>query len=167
MVRAMTDDALTISSSVVIGAPAETLYDMVADLPRMGEWSKACTGATWDEGAGPTEGAWFTGHNLANVSGESTTYDTRCEITAAERPATIAWMQRGREEGFAEWRYTFTPVDGGTEVTESWSAVRPMPAPSGGSAPAMDPEQLRTRMQKAFGKGIEQTLTGLKAAAEA
>src|SRR5215203_6717520 len=123
----MADEEVTISRAVVVGAPAETVYDMVADLPRMGEWSKACTGATWDEGAGPTEGSWFTGHNVIKTDGEARAYDTRCEITAAERPKTIAWMQRGRDEGVTEWRYTFAPTDAGTEVTESWTLVRPFP----------------------------------------
>ena len=47
------NDEQPISHSVVIDAPAEMLYDMVGDVTRMGEWSSACTGATWDEGAGP------------------------------------------------------------------------------------------------------------------
>ena len=33
--------------STVIDAPAERLYDMVADMPRMGEWSPECTTVEW------------------------------------------------------------------------------------------------------------------------
>ena len=41
--------------STVIDAPAEQLYDMVADMPRMGEWSRECATVEWTEGAtGPT-----------------------------------------------------------------------------------------------------------------
>ena len=157
-------EALRIASSIVIAASPEKLYDMVADLPRMGEWSPACTGATWDEGAGPEVGAWFTGHNKAVVDGNEHVYDARCQVIAAERPVTIAWMQNG-EEGFAEWRYTFRAVEGGTEVTESWEAVKELPAAAGATA-GMDPEKLRARMQRAFGAGIEQTLAALRAAVE-
>lgn len=157
-------EALRISSSVVIDASPEKLYDMVADLTRMGEWSPACTGATWDEGAGPEVGAWFTGHNKTLVQGQEHVYDVRCQITAAERPMTIAWMQNG-EEGFAEWRYTFRATDGGTEVIESWEAVKEFPATAGAAA-GMDPEKLRARMQKGFSAGIEQTLAALKASVE-
>ncbi|MFI5045555.1 MAG: SRPBCC family protein, partial [Acidimicrobiia bacterium] len=57
-------DELHTSRTVVIGAPADAIYDLIADVTRMGEWSPACTGATWDEGAGPTVGSWFTGHNV-------------------------------------------------------------------------------------------------------
>jgi uncharacterized membrane protein len=46
----MIHDDEHISHSVVINAPAEMLYDMLADVTRMGEWSNACTGG--DDGAG-------------------------------------------------------------------------------------------------------------------
>ena len=35
--------------STVIDAPAEQLYDMVADMPRMGEWSRECATVEWTE----------------------------------------------------------------------------------------------------------------------
>src|SRR4051812_8304947 len=54
---------LQASGSVVIAADAETLYDMVADVTRMGEWSPACTSCAWDEGASAEPGSWFTGQN--------------------------------------------------------------------------------------------------------
>ena len=154
----MTDnDEQPISHSVVIHAPAEMLYDMVGDVTRMGEWSSACTGATWDEGNGPAarEGAWFTGHNLAG----DRAYDARCEIVAAERPTTIAWMQGGRDAGATEWRYRFTPVDGGTEVTESWTLIRPFPADR------VDEAMLKS-MRTAFDAGIQETLSKLKNSVE-
>ena len=153
----MTVGTEIISHSLVINASAETLYDMVADVTRMGAWSRACTGATWDEGSGPeaTENAWFTGHNL--MGGRS--YDTHCQITAAERPATIAWVQGGAQEGVAEWRYRFTPIDLGTEVTESWTLLRPFPADR------VTDDQINT-MHRAFDTGIRETLLRLKSEVE-
>jgi len=149
-------EEMQVVHSVVIDAPAEALYDMVADVTRMGEWSPACVGATWDDGAGPTVGSWFTGHNKIGDHA----YDARCEITAAERPSTIAWMQAGKDEGFAEWRYSFAPVDGGTEVTESWSLLRAFPSDR-------VPEDRVQMMIDNFGNGIRQTLDTLKSTAEA
>jgi uncharacterized protein YndB with AHSA1/START domain len=153
----MADDK-TISHSVVIDATPEALYDMLADVTRMGEWSDACTGATWDEGAGPTavDGVWFTGHNKA---GEHS-YDTHCQITAAERPTAVAWMQRGKDEGFTEWRYEFEPAEGGTKVTESWIVVRDFPSEAG-----IDEERSKM-MREAFTKMIEDTLSKLKVTVE-
>ena len=34
-----------------IDAPAELVYDLVADLPRMGEWSPECERVVWRGGA--------------------------------------------------------------------------------------------------------------------
>ena len=151
-----------IERSVIVSAPPEKLYDMVADLPRMGEWSPACTGAIWDEGAGPTVGSWFTGHNTMG----DRTYDTRCEITDAQRPTTIAWMQRGKDEGFTEWRYTFSPLDDATQVTETWTLVRDFPTQGDAAISPSEAEERRERMLEVFSIGIDQTLAKLKSAAE-
>ena len=152
------DDEQTISHSVVVNASAETLYDMVADINRMGEWSNTCTGATWDEGYGPvpSEGAWFTGHNVVG----DRIHDAHCEFVAAERPTTIAWMQGGRVDGVTEWRYRFAPVDGGIEVTETWTQVRPFP-------PGRVDDEMAKQMRRAFDHGIRETLSKLQASAEA
>jgi uncharacterized protein YndB with AHSA1/START domain len=154
----MTNDGLQqVSQSIVINAPIETLYDMLADVTRMGEWSTACTGATWDDGAGPVarKGSWFTGHN---VMGEHT-YDAHCEVTAAERPTTLAWMQGGADNGIAEWRYGLAAADDGTVVTESWTLVRPFPPDRVDAARA-------AAMPAWFEAGITQTLAKLKADVE-
>jgi hypothetical protein len=148
-------DDLQTSRSLVIDAPADALYDLVADVTRMGEWSPACTGATWDEGAGPAVGSWFTGHNLIG----DRAYDRRCEITDADRPSTIAWMAGGKDDGITEWRYTFAPAAGGTEVTESWKAIRAFP-------PDRVDDDLARSMKENFGNAIDQTLAKLKATAE-
>jgi uncharacterized protein YndB with AHSA1/START domain len=151
------DELQSISHSILVSAPAEVLYDMLADVTRMGEWSKACTGATWDDGAGPaaSRGMWFTGHNV--MGGHA--YDAHCEITEAERPASIAWMQGGTDNGIAEWRYGLTPVETGTEVRETWTLVRPFPLDR------VTPEQIEFAVV-AFDAGIRDTLSRLKAAAE-
>ena len=58
------------SCSVVIEAPAERLYGMVADMPRMGEWSPECQQVEWLEGSnGPAQGARFVGHNRTGPRG--------------------------------------------------------------------------------------------------
>jgi hypothetical protein len=47
-----------------VEAPAEVVYEPVADVTRMGEWSPECVGAEWLDGnTGPTVGARFGGHN--------------------------------------------------------------------------------------------------------
>ncbi len=107
--------------STVIDAPAEQLYDMVADMPRMGEWSRECATVEWTEGAtGPAVGAHFVGHNCTGPRG----------IIKWSRRGTVRTAERGREFAFATeeggvegttWRYRFEPVEGGTRVTESYT----------------------------------------------
>ena len=104
---------LVFSDSVQIAATPEAVWDMVADVTRMGEWSPICAACWWDEGAGPTVGGWFTGRN---VVGE-TVWETRSQVVAAERGAAFAWTVG---EGWVNWTYTFAPSAGGTLLTESW-----------------------------------------------
>jgi hypothetical protein len=120
-----------------IDVPPEVLYDLVADLTRMGEISPVCIGGWYDDDAVRGVGAWFTGRNQM----PQLRWETRCQVVAADRPHEVAWeMCGGRalppegesqpteaheaEEPVSRWRYTFRAVDGGTEVEESWSLLR-------------------------------------------
>lgn len=104
---------LRYSESITVGRSPESLYDMVSDVTRMGEWSPVCKACWWDDGEGPSVGAWFTGRNEL----PERTWETRSKVVAAESGREFAFAVRG---GWARWGYTFAPVDGGTEVTESW-----------------------------------------------
>ena len=58
------------SQQIVINAAPARLYDMVADLPRMGEWSPECQSVEWEgDTTGPAEGARFVGHNRGGPRG--------------------------------------------------------------------------------------------------
>ena len=49
---------------VVINADSEKLYEMVSDLPRIGEWSPECEKVDWESDVTvPVEGTTFIGHN--------------------------------------------------------------------------------------------------------
>ena len=105
--------SLHYSESVVVACPPEALYDMVSDVTRMGEWSPVCKACWWDDGDGPRLGAWFTGRNEL----PERTWETRSQVVAADRGREFAFAVGG---SWARWGYTFTPVEGGTQVTESW-----------------------------------------------
>jgi len=82
---------------------------------------------------------------------------------AADRGREFAWIVGGR---FARWGYTFAPVDGGTQVTESWEflpgGLEMFKERFGDEAPA-----LVTNREEAARTGIPATLAALKRAAEA
>ena len=110
----------TDSRSVDIDAAPERVYDLVADMPRMGEWSPECEAVEWLEGStGPAEGARFVGHNRG---GPRRLFRwSRCgRVLAAERGRTFAFVteEGGRES--TEWRFALEPNAGGTRVTESY-----------------------------------------------
>lgn len=109
---------LTYAESLVIAAPAGALYDMVADVTRMGEWSPFCKACWWDEGVtGAEAGAWFTGRNEAPGRDP---WETRSQVVAATPGEEFAFVVGG---AWVRWGYTLTPAAGGTEVTESWEVL--------------------------------------------
>ena len=57
-----------------IAAPAEKVWALVTDLPRMGEWSPENAGGKWVQGAtGPALGSVFQGKNKNGIRRWSTT----------------------------------------------------------------------------------------------
>jgi hypothetical protein len=83
-------------------------------------------------------------------------------VVAADPGHEFAWVVGAQ---IARWGYTFTEVDGGTELVESWEFLPGgdiMFAERFGDAAA---EQHADRYEKAV-SGIPETLAAIKAAAE-
>jgi|ERR1700677_1406040 Polyketide cyclase / dehydrase and lipid transport len=152
------DIPLTISESLVIERSPEDLYDMVSDVTRMGEWSPECKACWWDNGDGPRVGAWFSGRNEV----PERTWETKSQVVAASRGEEFVFVVGGN---LARWGYSFTPVTGGTQVTESWEALpdllKLLDERLGTGAEA----QLANRFEAAR-TGIPETLAALKRVAE-
>ena len=107
------DTPLHHHASIVISRTPEEMFALISDVTRMGEWSPVCKACWWDEGAGPSVGAMFTGRNEL----PERTWETRSEVVASEPGREFAWEVSATG---ARWGYTFEAVAGGTEVTESW-----------------------------------------------
>ena len=151
-------DSLTHAASIVVARSPDDLYEMVSDVTRMGEWSPICKACWWDEGDGPRVGAWFTGRNEL----PERTWETRSQVVAADRGREFAFVVGG---GWTRWGYAFTPVEGGTRITETWEFL------PGGAAMfeerfgADAPAQLANRAEAAR-TGIPATLAAIKRTAE-
>ena len=118
----MAEQTYALSASRVIAAAPEDLYDMVADISRMGEWSPNCAGGWYEDGAGPEVGAWFVGRVIdPRAREEGATGQTRSQVVVADRGREFAFATG--ERPVVRWGSVFTPVDGGTEVTESWAML--------------------------------------------
>lgn len=145
-----------------IDVPADVLWAMVTDLPRMGEWSPENEGGEWLDGAtGPVVGARFKGRNRRG----KTAWPTTIEVEVAEPGREFQFLVGGRKPT-TRWRYRFLPDAGGagTEVVESFDLVKPLSRA----------ERLVTRAtigvkdrEADMEDGMRQTLARLKEAAEA
>jgi len=149
---------LSYAESVVIACPPDTLYDMISDVTRMGEWSPICRACWWDEGDGPRAGAWFSGRN--EVPGRI--WETRSQVVTAERGREFTFEVNN---GWVCWSYTLAPVDGGTELTETWN-FRPRGIAGFHEKYGADAENQIANRSDAAHKGIPVTLAAIKKAAE-
>jgi Polyketide cyclase / dehydrase and lipid transport len=100
-----------------IAAPAEEVYDLVADLPRMGEWSPECERVEWAAGtSAAAPGARFTGHNR-NGRRKWSTHGT---VTVADRGRELTFEVRSvLNLPVSQWSYRFEPTAEGCKVVES------------------------------------------------
>jgi hypothetical protein len=146
------------STALAIDAAPDRLYDMVADLERMGQWSPECRRVEWTDGSdGPTEGATFVGHNKGGPKGLMK-WSRRGRVVTADpgREFSFVTEEGGRES--TVWRYRFEAIDGGTRVTESYE-VKWIPT----WARIVD---VPTNRHRELREGMCHTLEQLRAAAE-
>ena len=118
-----------------------------------------CKACWWDDGPGPSAGAWFTGRN--ELPGRDP-WETRSQVVAAVPGEEFAFVVGGT---WTRWGYTFTPAPDGTLVTESWemlpAGLKRFDERFGPDAAA----QVANRFEAAR-TGIPQTLAALKRIAE-
>lgn len=143
-----------------IEASADSLYTLVSDLPRIGEWSPECESVTWEgDVTTPVQGATFVGHNAVGP-GRRIHYKRHGEVLVADPGVEFAFITDEGGRPSTAWRYRFEPQgDGRTRVTESYE-VRWIPT----WARILD---VPTNRHKELLRGMRTTLERLKATAEA
>jgi uncharacterized protein YndB with AHSA1/START domain len=109
---------LTVAVEEVITASPELLWDLVADVTRVGEWSPECIRVSWlGEPGRPQPGAMFTGHNRFPSGFE---YDVTCMVTEVNRPGVFAWAVLDDSGDPAcpssAWQYKIDPTPGGASL---------------------------------------------------
>jgi hypothetical protein len=110
------------SVSTYIGAPPQAVYELVADVTRMPEFSPEVVRCTWLGGAtGPSVGARFAAVN--KVPGRPS-WTNKPVVTVAEPGRAFAFARTERFAGTVVWGYRFEPEAGGTRVTESYEVSR-------------------------------------------
>jgi Polyketide cyclase / dehydrase and lipid transport len=145
-----------LSESITVSAPALSVYGLVSDLPRMGEWSPECTRVTWSARTpGPATGARFVGHNRAGAV-RWFTFGRVVDAVPGER---FSFVVTFGPIPISQWSYDFRTLESGCEVTESWTDHRPA------AFRAMFRPFFGDRV-RANDRGIRITLERLKTAAE-
>lgn len=110
-------------ATVDVRADPDRLWAMVTDVTRMGEWSPETKRAEWLEGAeGPSVGARFKGYNQRGRS----KWSTVCEVIDVEPARSFGFAVGKATKPQTIWRYRFTPIEGGVQLTESFELVRPL-----------------------------------------
>ena len=110
-----------VSVSRDIHAPPDRVWDLVSDLPRMGEWSPENTGGAWRGGAvGPAVGARFKGTNARGRR----RWSTLAIVTDCQPARRFAFDVRAGGMRVGTWRYDLEAIDQGCRVTETFADTR-------------------------------------------
>lgn len=148
----------TITRSLDVDAPPDRVWELVSDLPKMGELSPENAGGSWLGGAtGPAVGARFRGANRRGWR----RWSTAVEVIECEPGSRFAFQVRSLGLGVATWSYDVAARPGGCTVTEAWLDQR---------GAAMERiGRLATGVADRTGytaESIERTLAAVKEAAE-
>jgi uncharacterized protein YndB with AHSA1/START domain len=142
-------------ATVHVDAPPEQVYAMISDVTRMGEWSPETYRCEWVDGAtGPAAGARFKGSNKRGILRWST--KPTVKVADPGKEFTFETGRAGKED--TRWSYRLAPKDGGTELTESFEALRYI-----FFFKIVSPPKTRKRQLQ---KNVEQTVQRIKQAAE-
>ena len=110
----------TVEVEVLMDKDPGEVWDLIANVGRIGEWSPECAGAAWLDGGTARPGARFEGRNEFGGGFKST---VTCVVTKADRPAVFEWVvldaDNDVERPGSIWRYELAPgvSAGQTRVT--------------------------------------------------
>ncbi len=110
-----------VSVQRTIRADPGRLYELVTDLPRMGDWSPENTGGRWVKGAtGPAVGARFKGTNRNGWR----RWTTDVVVTEARPGEQFTFDVSTGPIKVATWDYRFEQSGDATSVVETWTDRR-------------------------------------------
>jgi hypothetical protein len=143
--------------TIVIAAPAGDVYRLVADMPRMGEFSPENCGGEWLDGATGAVGDRFEGVNRMG----DREWKVVCTVTAAEPGRVFQWVTGAVDDPYVRWTYRMEETAGSTSLTEVWD-VESLPPTLAGSSD----DRLAARAEMVRG-AMRTTVEAIRSAAEA
>jgi len=130
----MTVHGMHREASIDIQASPEAVYDLISNLPRMGQWSPENIGGEWQNGGSGKVGDRFLGHNRA---GERA-WSVPVMVTVAERGRCFEFVTHPDDGPYVRWTYRLEPSGAGTQVTEIWDVEQLSPGRRGQSQDQLD-----------------------------
>jgi hypothetical protein len=152
----MTVHGMHREASIEINASPEAVYDLVSNLPRMGEWSPENIGGEWQEGGSGKAGDRYIGHNKAG----DRSWSVPVMVTIADRGKCFEFVTRPDEGPYVRWAYRLESSGSGTRVTEVWNVEQLPPALQSLTQAQLDERSQNTEAAMAT------TLAAIKATAE-
>lgn len=146
------------SAQLKVAAAPEDVYDLIADVTRMGEWSPECYRCRWLDGATfGSVGARFRGSNRFGMFRWSRT----CEVLAAARGAEFSFRTVPDRlfRSSTRWTFHFAADGDGTLIEQRYQVER--------RSRPIDLFDRLTGHTEAVARGMQKTLARVRAAAEA
>ena len=157
----MSEPIMSHSESIEINASPETVWSLVTDMERYGEWSSENTGGYWRKNEDGVPGTGEVGDEFVGINRRGDDeWKALVEIIVREENKAFAFVTGGSAMNLIHWRYDIEPSDSGTTLTESWALMNlsPLMIEHGD-------EEIQYRAANAK-ESITATLKGMKAAAE-
>lgn len=103
-----------------IAAQPDQVWELIADVTRMGEWSPVCRRCEWMDGATRADvGARFIGHSRQGPL----RWSRPCEITVSDPGRELSFRTLFKEQESTRWHYRLESTATGTMVVESYEVV--------------------------------------------
>ena len=114
------------SVTVHMAAPADEIWNLIADVRNTPRFSPEVFESEWLDGAtGPALGATFRGHVRRNEIGP--VYWTTCRVTACVPGREFGLAVLAGDRAVNNWHYKLEPSGDGTDVTESFRLNQSLP----------------------------------------
>jgi uncharacterized protein YndB with AHSA1/START domain len=115
--------ARTCHAEVIVDALPESVWRVIADPTRTGEWSHECHHVTWLDGAAAaTPGARFRGRNRSGWLH----WSRKSEVLAVDAPHQIAWrtIPTPLKVDSTDWRISLEPAGSRTQIVQTFQVTR-------------------------------------------
>jgi uncharacterized protein YndB with AHSA1/START domain len=115
--------ARTCRAEVIADAPIESVWRVIGDTARTGEWSHECHRIAWLGGVSTAApGARFRGHNRSGWR----RWNRACEVVTVDPPHQISWrtIPTPLFPNSTDWQFSLEPAGAGTRIVQTFRITK-------------------------------------------